>query len=90
MTTLPRYMYPIQKNVPIPPMRPRGRPWDAKYPWPDLKPGDSFKVPFNGRAPSKQRTALHADASQWCKNRSLSWTFSTRIEDDGVRIWRVA
>jgi len=70
----------IRRNVPIKPPRPStGRP--PKYPWADMRVGDSFYVP--GMTPSQMSSA-------WRRARAkLGHKYSARTERDGVRVWRI-
>ena len=66
--------FEIEKNVPIPP-RKGGK--TGKYPWRELKCGDSFFVP-------KRK---HVDPPSDMKKQGYQFTF--RRMDGGVRVWRV-
>ena len=70
-------MYEIEKNVPLPP-DPRGRP--SKYPFSEMKPGDSIFVA------SKAAAARRASYLFGVRH---GLEFATRKEGDGVRIWRI-
>lgn len=72
----------IEKNVPISEPQ-RGR--NLKYPWPDMKKGDSFFVE-GGRA---MQQGLNASAYVWCKRHHPTRKFTTRAVDGGVRVWRI-
>lgn len=66
-------MFDIDKDVPIP-----GR--LTKYPFMNMRIGDSF-LAFGADIPRARSAArMHA--------RRYGIYFVTRIEDDGVRIWR--
>lgn len=70
----------IEKGVPIPDKAGR----KVKYPLDDMDVGDSFFVP----------DADHQDISPViaARRRARKWTrqFTTRREDDGIRVWRTA
>lgn len=71
-------LFAIEKGVPVPP-RDNGR--TAKYPWADMRVGDSFFVPgvkTNAMAGSKAQAAKKHNAK-----------YSMRSVDGGVRIWRI-
>lgn len=63
----------IEKGVPLPHVR-----GVAKYPWHEMKVGDSFVVP------AIPRTNFHQGAKQ------VGIQISTRVEGDSIRVWRIA
>ncbi len=72
-------MFAIEKNVPLASRRRN----DAKYPFRDMRIGDSFFVPHTDiRAIPRVRSA----ASEWA--RRMGWEFTTRKVEGGLRIWR--
>lgn len=75
----------IEVDQAKPPIRPRKR---RKYPWADMRVGDSFAVPLErGQTLSELQTAVSAAA---CTYGSRNGTrYSTRQERTGVRVWRV-
>jgi hypothetical protein len=76
-------MIRIQKNVPLPSTKSRGRNGGRpfKYPWSQMEVGDSFLVPDGvGRAAH----TLVMSAS------SLARRFVARKTDEGYRCWRVS
>lgn len=76
-------MIKIDNNIPQPRRDCYGRP--AKYPFRELRPGQSFF------APGVTTYGLGGASDHWRK--STGWTFVTRkvVEDGipGVRVWRV-
>lgn len=60
----------------------------AKWPWRQLEIGESFLMPFDHRPPM----TLQQRASAQCVMTGvrLGKKFSTRMTDEGVRVWRVA
>lgn len=74
-------MIEIEKDVPMP-ANAAGR--KRKYPLDKLEIGDSFFVPFNVSNPA----AVKAAVSHEGKRKSKS--FVTRMEGDGIRVWRAA
>lgn len=82
-------MIRVDQGVPIPKMRRRGKPPPFKYPWSEMKPGDSFLMPYDGRAPGKAASSLTGLAHQFNRNNGKEWTWTTRREKGGVRIWRL-
>ena len=75
-------MFEVESDIPIP-RSGMGRP---KYPWPDMKVGDSFFVP---NRPDGSRPAVSSAASYQMGRSGKKATYSTRKEAGGVRIWRV-
>lgn len=72
--------YTIEKNVPLPSPQRAGRP--AKYPWREMRVGDSFVID----KPTQQAATRGREAG-----RSLGMKFSCRkIDANHTRIWRVA
>ena len=77
----------IEKGVPIPPPRPGTN----TYPLADMKVGDSFLVPYKpGRSPGSSQAMIATHARVWRNRKGNGWTFTTRQEADGTRIWRTA
>lgn len=75
-------MTAIDKDVPVPPPIPSpGRP--AKYPLHLMEVGDSFLVP----SPSKYLSCLVSRANKRFAPRRFA---SRRLEDGGLRVWRIA
>ena len=81
--------YIIEDNVPIP------RKSD-QYPVEDLKPGQSFVVPFEQKNPrNNQIQALRATIYEATDRAKAYWrrkkefaVYTTRVTDEGIRIWR--
>lgn len=71
-------MHVIEKGVPIPPSSGGGR--KPKYPWREMKVGDSF---FVEGEPIKLRNSLYPLATR----HNIKLTI--RTEGNGVRVWRV-
>lgn len=70
----------IEKNVPIPKAMVSGNA-KAKYPFVDMKPGDS--VFFAGaKTKGKECSAAHS------LGQIRGWKFCARSMDGGLRIWR--
>ena len=61
---------------------PSGSPLN-KYPWPDMKVGDSFLVPTNIRLDSFQQQMYYA-------GKKLGFKFSCKKHEGGRRCWRIA
>ena len=67
----------IERGIPVPEHK-------ARYPWADLRPGDSFFVV--SADVQKARKNLSSLTVYQAKKRG--WEFTTRIEKGGVRVWR--
>lgn len=74
-------MIAIDKDVPLSPPIGAGRP--AKYPLHLMEVGDSFLVP----SPSKYLSCLVFRANKRFAPRRFA---SRRLEDGGLRVWRIA
>lgn len=57
-----------------------------KYPWPNMKKGDSFFVP--GYSVKKQNN-LHTSGTNWFKRNNPDGKISIRREGDGIRVYRI-
>lgn len=81
-------MYAIEKRVPIPAVSKKsGR--RPKYPFAQMKPGDSFAVPVRGpKAINTARRRLTVSACIAAKKYGAK--FVTRSTPKAVRCWRVA
>ena len=69
-------MLKIERDVALPPARSRVR----LFPFPDMRPGDSFLVENSG-------TVVRAAASRYARKNGMR--FVTRRVEGGVRVWRV-
>jgi len=72
----------IRKGVPIPPPARVGR-GKFRYPWDDMKVGDSFLVPGDARVATLYSAAYRVTDR-------LGWFFTVRQVKGGVRVWRTA
>jgi len=76
-------MIPIDKDVPLPRRRHGGRgARPAIYPWSRMEPGDSIFV--QGRSHLSEVSGAIARAK-----RTHGHTYTSRVVEGGVRIWRV-
>lgn len=73
-------MIQIDKNVPVP--NGATGPHARKYPFPEMKPGDSFLFP-----PETHFGAARSSACNWGKK--TGWRFIVRKIGKGCRCWRV-
>lgn len=76
----------IEENVPIPEGR-RGR--QAKYPFSEMKPGQSFAVEVGDEPPRTVINRLNTAAQGWRRRNKPTAKFVVRLEPDRqhVRIW---
>jgi hypothetical protein len=87
----------VQSNVPLPP-RTYGTGAATKYPFAEMRVGDSFAVSLSdyagrGKTPTTERiqTALSNSARNYAKMRDPRFKFATRKVDAAtIRIWRIA
>lgn len=81
--------FPIDRGVPIPAAS-GGRPWGSKYPFRQMKPGDSFFAPDKGTRKAGRPAAVHSAACYFAK-RHPGYRFAcrSRVENGvaGTRIW---
>lgn len=85
-------LLPIERGVPIPPPRCKegGKRKGGKrvYPWREMKPGDSFFVavePSSVNRIQSQLSTIGAHQRDWTGK-----SYTTRIVEGGVRVWRTA
>jgi hypothetical protein len=71
-------IYKVESNIPIPKSHSNRR-----YPFAELKPGDSFVVPLE---------LLHsARSAAYIWGARNGWKFTARACEDGIgRVWRIA
>lgn len=77
----------IESGIPIPP-RAGGTGRPSKYPFDQLKPGDSFLVPHHDGNPVVTVRRMAAAVKGAAKR--TGWKFTTRRLSEGLRVWRVA
>lgn len=70
--------YKITKSVPLPALWQPGRGRRRKYPFAEMKPGDSFVGPLSAKFAAHQYAGYHG----------IAFT-TTKISKGKVRIWRV-
>ena len=79
--------YKIEKSVPLPlPVS------GGKYPWGKMMVGDSFYVPFAEMATPKNLNQILLSSARHYNNRlepGDRMKFTTRKDENGVRIWRI-
>ena len=84
--TLP--MVPIDHGVPLPPPRKGSGKWKhrRRYPWRQMKPGDSFFASCDGDDPYRLLRTLRTSVSTV----KGAGSYAMRFVDGGVRVWRTA
>lgn len=78
----------IDKNIP----RTKKRSTYKKYPWDQMKVDDSFFAEYDSNGAqtiNAFRSSLHSTGIAWALRNKKEWKFSTSIEENGVRIWRI-
>ena len=78
-------VFKIQKNVPVP-LGALG----SKYPFNELKPGNSFWVTIEDSSFEKVRSKVHTNLSWLIKTGKVpKIKICIRRDGDGVRVWRI-
>lgn len=80
-------MIDIESDIPIP-QRQNGR--TAKYPFSQMKPGDSFAVPVGSEKPKTVINRLNTAAHGWRRRNQPEARFTVAYEEQTgkVRIWK--
>ena len=60
-----------------------------KYPFLEMKVGDSFLVECEENMKLKTRQRIGASARSICQHYELDWKFSIRAEESGIRAFRI-
>ncbi len=87
--------YTISDNKPIPPMTHKKRGKPTKYPYADMKVGNSFDVPVEaGGDPKRVIDRMRNTSVSWAKRNAPERRFTVRAMcEDGrntiVRVWRI-
>jgi len=71
-------MYKIDKNYAIPPLM------RSKFPFREMKVGDSFFVPKKEKVPTSN---VRCAAESWKKSHP-GFTYASRTVEGGLRVWR--
>lgn len=84
----------IDKGIPIPARSRVSAGARRKYPWPDMKVGDSFWISAEGRNLDQMQQLILTVAKMWALRNFKPWMFTTARERSaksvpGVRIWRI-
>jgi hypothetical protein len=75
-------MIKVDKQQPIP-ARKGGR--ASKYPFKDMKVGDSFLIPDKGK-----KNGIYGSLAHFNKGRKNPIKITIRIEGNALRVWRIA
>lgn len=77
----------IEKGVSLPV---RGKPpLPIKYPWKTMEMGDSFYIHLNGGKLTSIRVGISIDLRKFNLENAKKFVITTRVENDGVRVWRM-
>jgi hypothetical protein len=74
----------VERDVP-PPRKAARSP--VRYPWPDMKHGDSFVVPVNGQSSRDVQNRVGTAGKSWLAVNKPGWKVTTRKEGKAVRVW---
>lgn len=80
----------IDNKFPLPPAKRRAKFIIDKYPFSDMKVGDSFYIPAADSSDDtvyKIRKTLIASGAYFNKANNTKWKFATRKIGSGIRIW---
>ena len=81
--------YAIEKKIPVPRVSGRGGRRYAKYPFAQMRKGDSFAVPFTDDTLPKVRGRLSVCATTYAQRNGGKFTLRTLKDDGVIRVWRV-
>lgn len=73
----------IEKDKAIPATK-RGPGARSKYPFKDLKVGDSFLIPDK-----KKKNGIYSMLAAFNKKQAKPIKITIRVEEDGIRVWRI-
>lgn len=79
--------YAIEKNVPV--VHRNGGAGNARFPLATMEVGDSFHMPWGDQDRLKARSVL-SNALATFQLRNAGRKFTSRKDDTGVRVWRIA
>lgn len=84
----------IEKNIPIKRSGSgTGRWFESKYPWREMKVGDSFQVKIKDKflkKPAIQQSSIMTSGRTFLLYNKMDWKFVTRkVDDKYIRVWRV-
>jgi len=81
--------FKIEENIPLPTI-PRGATSSPiKYPWAELKIGDSFFVPLVDKSIMTIRNGIIIDLKKFSNQTGHKIKITTRAIDNGIRVWRI-
>ena len=79
-------MFAIEKGIPMPAESERRK--RTRYPFGAMEVGDSFWIPVE---PDRRRFVQQSVITAWRHCRvKRGWTFTSRVDGEGIRVWRVA
>ncbi len=79
----------IDKNIHIPTKK-RMNSKKLYLTFENMEVGDSFVIPIIGEKESLVRSRLYATARNFKLYKGVNWTFTTRVIDNKIRIWRIS
>lgn len=79
----------IQRNAGPLPRRHVGPRMKRNWPFAKLNVGDAFTVPFGADEPQHLQRQLSAAGRVYSRNHNEHAKFSTRMTDNGVKVWRI-
>lgn len=79
----------IDSNIPVPEVRIRHRGRVCKYPWADMKVGDSFAAEAVGPNATSRTYYYRALAQSWAKRNSPDAEFVSAVHNNTIRVWRL-
>jgi hypothetical protein len=81
--------FKVEPNIPLPNI-PRGaQPSPARYPWAEMKIGDSFFIPLLNKTLINVRGGLQIDLKKYYLQEGVKIKITTRSIDNGLRVWRI-
>lgn len=79
--------YKVEKGIPMPDRNIR---FGEKFPFSQMKVGDSFLIPNGTPRFSKFRQEIYYFARKYNAKNGVRITISARLTDAGLRVWRIA
>ena len=81
-------MINVDSGIPIP--KTIQLPRAHKYPYGEMKKGDSFFVECTAPEQKNRQCNLLTNAKAWCTRNKKKFKFVSRFVEGGVRIWRIS
>lgn len=79
----------VEKNIPLPPPRQPRKRKEPRYPWHKMDVGDSFFIKARKNQVYIKASSIMACAKGWADRNKNGMKFTSRIVDNGVRIFRI-